>query len=84
MSACAYHASCTACCGLCLCTTRSYLKVLVCRSTSHLLTLYALDVPAAQLLHLQMCEENDVLCNVIGVPKSIDNDILLVSKENCC
>ncbi|KAF6260633.1 phosphofructokinase family protein [Scenedesmus sp. NREL 46B-D3] len=28
----------------------------------------------------QMCEENDVLCNVIGVPKSIDNDILLIDK----
>jgi hypothetical protein len=27
-----------------------------------------------------MCEENDVLCNVIGVPKSIDNDILLIDK----
>jgi 6-phosphofructokinase len=31
-------------------------------------------------LQLQMCEENDVLCNVIGVPKSIDNDILLIDK----
>lgn len=28
----------------------------------------------------QKCEESDVLCNVIGVPKSIDNDILLIDK----
>lgn len=28
----------------------------------------------------QKCEEADVLCNVIGVPKSIDNDILLIDK----
>jgi 6-phosphofructokinase 1 len=28
----------------------------------------------------QACEENNVLCSVIGVPKSIDNDILLIDK----
>jgi 6-phosphofructokinase 1 len=28
----------------------------------------------------QKCEEADVFCNVIGVPKSIDNDILLIDK----
>jgi hypothetical protein len=28
----------------------------------------------------QKCEDADVLCNVIGVPKSIDNDILLIDK----
>eukprot|EP00878_Enallax_costatus_P001477 GHUV01001628.1.p1 GENE.GHUV01001628.1~~GHUV01001628.1.p1 ORF type:complete len:516 (+),score=141.69 GHUV01001628.1:418-1965(+) len=28
----------------------------------------------------QKCEEADVACNVIGVPKSIDNDILLIDK----
>jgi hypothetical protein len=28
----------------------------------------------------QKCDEADVLCNVIGVPKSIDNDILLIDK----
>jgi hypothetical protein len=26
----------------------------------------------------QVCAEQDVACSVIGVPKSIDNDILLV------
>lgn len=26
------------------------------------------------------CEENNVLCSVVGVPKSIDNDILLIDK----
>ncbi len=28
----------------------------------------------------QKCAENDVHCSVIGVPKSIDNDILLIDK----
>lgn len=28
----------------------------------------------------QKCAESDVACNVIGVPKSIDNDILLIDK----
>ncbi len=28
----------------------------------------------------QKCAESDVVCNVIGVPKSIDNDILLIDK----
>ena len=26
------------------------------------------------------CEENNVLCSIVGVPKSIDNDILLIDK----
>eukprot|EP00877_Chromochloris_zofingiensis_P003270 jgi/Chrzof1/12944/Cz07g13120.t1_PFK2[v5.2] len=28
----------------------------------------------------QLCAEHNVLCNVIGIPKSIDNDILLIDK----
>ncbi|KIZ02592.1 hypothetical protein MNEG_5364 [Monoraphidium neglectum] len=28
----------------------------------------------------QKCAESDVACNVIGIPKSIDNDILLIDK----
>ena len=28
----------------------------------------------------QVCAEQDVACSVIGVPKSIDNDILLVRR----
>lgn len=28
----------------------------------------------------KMCRENGVVCSVIGVPKSIDNDILLIDK----
>ena len=28
----------------------------------------------------QKCAESEVVCNVIGVPKSIDNDILLIDK----
>lgn len=32
---------------------------------------------AANAIHLE-CERQSVLCSVVGVPKSIDNDILLV------
>jgi 6-phosphofructokinase len=46
----------------------------------HRATSYATELHINLLLPLQMCEENDVLCNVIGVPKSIDNDILLIDK----
>jgi len=32
-------------------------------------------------LHTQaMCQEHEVNCCVVGVPKSIDNDILLIDK----
>jgi hypothetical protein len=50
------------------------------RPACHRAAPYATKPHNALLLPLQMCEENDVLCNVIGVPKSIDNDILLIDK----
>ncbi len=34
---------------------------------------------AADAIQME-CEEQKVLCTVVGVPKSIDNDILLVRR----
>jgi 6-phosphofructokinase 1 len=31
----------------------------------------------------QKCAEAGVVCNVVGVPKSIDNDILLIGGRMC-
>ncbi len=30
------------------------------------------------------CEKDGVVCNIVGVPKSIDNDILVVSQHSSC
>ena len=30
------------------------------------------------------CEKDGVVCNIVGVPKSIDNDILVVSQSSSC
>ena len=30
------------------------------------------------------CEKDGVVCNIVGVPKSIDNDILVVSHYSTC